>query len=346
MNQLAAEAARPPASLSRPAISILMVTHNSWPVLPRCLDSIAAQTRTPYEIIVVDNASTDGTPHLIRRDYPLMRVVENRANVGFAAAVNQAAACARGAYLLLLNPDTVILDGAIDRLYAWSTAEEARGLRVGIWAPRTVDLDGKPTQNSQPFYRPYRLFWTEFRKGPLRPLADWILAREKPADRGPADTGTDDLTYDDLTYIDAAYGCALMIAAALYAQIGGLDEQFFMYEEDIDLCLRVKQAGYVTAYAPHATVVHMGGASATGGPEAHSVGRTHVTLRRTRSRLVYATKHLGAGWVILLRVLYGGMGLACLLGSLIPGSAWRNERRRWLGKTYLASAWQVRKPRT
>ena len=111
---------------ARPAVSVVIVNWNTRDILRGCLASIAAETRLPHEVIVVDNASTDGSAAMVAEEFPAVRLIANEVNRGFAAANNQGLAVARGEKVLLLNPDTVILDGAIDTMAAWLDAPVVR----------------------------------------------------------------------------------------------------------------------------------------------------------------------------------------------------------------------------
>lgn len=315
--------------MQKPLVSILIVTYNSSLILGRCLDSIAGETKASHEIIVVDNASSDGTSASVAQEYPAVHVIANRENYGFAVAVNQAASCAQGKYLLLLNPDTIILDSAIDRLLAHMETHP----NTGIAAPVTLNIDRTPNQNSQPFYTPNTLLWTEIRKGPLRPLANWVLHKQCTMPRG----GVSQHQPRDSQFKDTVYGCALMISAALYARLGGLDERYFMYEEDLDLCLRVKQAGYNVACIAQSAVIHVGGASSPVCENERAFASAQVATRRTRSRFLYAQKHFSPWFVLLMRLIYAGCGISCYLGALTTGKPTRT-RRRLMGQTYLQTA--------
>jgi GT2 family glycosyltransferase len=321
------------------SVSILIVSYNSLAVLGPCLDSIGTQTSSAHEIIVVDNASQDGTPEFLRVHYPHAYLVENNENVGFARAVNQAAALARGPYLMLLNPDTLVMGQAVDRLLERAQANPHQG----IVAPATQNRMGRSSINSRAFYTPGSLFRLEFAKGPLRSILHSrgeVAPEESSVRQGSGDVIAGDPA--PLVAVDAVYGCALMIRADLYVRVGGLDERFFMYEEDIDLCRSVSHLGYGVAIAPDAIVIHHEAGSSSmlhADRTAQTSPETGPALRRARARFLYAQKHFDPWIVMGMRLAFLGFGIAAWLGSWLPGPHRRNTRRRRLGETYIQIAY-------
>jgi GT2 family glycosyltransferase len=297
-----------------PTVSILIVTYNSCAVLSECLDSIAAETRLPYEIIIVDNNSQDDTVALVRTYYPQVVLIENKQNVGFATAVNQVSRASVGTYLLLLNPDTRVQMNAIDRLVAFMEQHT----KVGIVAPYTVDEQGKPAPNSQAYHTVGSLFWRTQLGGPLKPLAQRILAGKKAEEKS----------------VEAVYGCALLIRSELYHALGGLDERFFLYEEDIDLCHRVLACDLAVVRVANVTIVHYGGQGSTlpdSTPEQKAIADiTH----RLRSRSLYARKHFSPWEALMLHLGYTFTGVGLLLYSLFASSHPLRNRRRTIGRRY------------
>lgn len=302
-------------NMNDPELSILIVAYNSSAVLPACLASVAAETTRPHEIILVDNASVDGSVRLVRSQFPHVTLLENRVNVGFATATNAASRQAQGRYLLLLNPDTVIHNSAIDRLVHFMDAQP----EIGIVAPGVIDEAGNVAANTQRFHTPATLLWRPLRSGPLAALARRRWAQlEAQEQRGYA-----------------VYGCALLIRSDLYRTLGGLDERFFLYEEDIDLCYRATQAGWVVTQMADVSITHYGGRSSLFPSDPPEQARLTAAQQRLRSRSYYATKHFASSASLLLHLSYAVMGAGLwLFGSTHRDPAVRH-RRCTLGAEYV-----------
>lgn len=234
-----------------PELSILIISYETREMTLACLASVFAETRADFEVIVVDNASHDGSAAAIAAAYadePRLRLIAEPRNHGFSGANNLAAKDARGEFLLLLNPDTVVLDGALDRLLAFARSRpEAR-----IWGGRTVFADGALNPSSC-WARPTA--WSAFaRTSGLTGLFP-RSALCNPEAYGGWDRG-------DAREVDIVVGCLLLIRRETWAALGGLDPAFVMYGEEADLCLRARRAlGARPAITPEATIIHHGGAS-------------------------------------------------------------------------------------
>jgi len=241
-------------------ISIIIVSWNVRELLRRCAQSISNQFSvigerrqlvTDYqspltELIVVDNASSDGTVEMLRAEFPDVRVIANTENAGFTRANNQALALAQGRYLFLLNPDTEVRTGALQTLSDYAEAHP----RVGIIGPQLFHGDGT-LQSSRRRFPTLATAFLESTK-----LQQWfprsrVLTRYYMLD-----------TRDDATQeVDWINGSAMFVRRAVYDQIGGFDEGFFMYSEELDWCYRAKQAGWQIVYLPAAQVTHYEGKS-------------------------------------------------------------------------------------
>ena len=209
-----------------PEISIIVVSYNTREMTLDCLRSVVAETRVPHELIVVDNASDDGSAAAIAAEFPDIRLMAESENHGFALANNMAATHARGEYVLLLNPDTVVRDGAIDRLLAYARAHpEAR-----IWGGRTLYGDGR--LNPYSVWRRITL-WNIFCRttGLTGAFPQSRLFNSEAY--GGWDRGTD-------APVDIVVGCLLLISRADWQALGGFDTTFVMYGEEADLCLRAE----------------------------------------------------------------------------------------------------------
>lgn len=231
-----------------PRLSILVISYNTREMTLACLRSVEAETCMPHEVIVIDNASTDGSAAAIMAEFPDITLLTEAKNHGFARANNLAATRANGDYLLLLNPDTVVRDGAIDRLLTFAEARpEAR-----IWGGRTVFADG--SLNPASCWRRMTLWNIFCRTTGLTGLFPHSNLFNSEA-MGGWDRSTE-------AQVDIVSGCFLMIRRADWQAIGGFDPVFHMYGEEADLCLRAtRQLGAAPRVTPEATIVHHGGAS-------------------------------------------------------------------------------------
>lgn len=239
-------------------ISFILVSWNVRELLRRAVQAIGDDVHAAHcaaEIIVVDNASRDGTVEMLRAEFlgnkfPNVRVIANPENVGFTRGNNQGMtaaaempAAASGRYIFLLNPDTEIQRGATRALLDFMDAPE--NARVGIVGPQLVYADGS-LQSSRRRFPKFSTALFESTK-----LEQWF-----PRNRWLTDYRlliTDNSIPQD---VDWVVGAAMLVRRAVYEQIGGFDERFFMYSEEMDWCLRAKRAGWRVVYFPHARVLH------------------------------------------------------------------------------------------
>jgi hypothetical protein len=229
-------------------VSILVISYNTREMTLNCLRSVEAETAVPHEVIVVDNVSSDGSAEAIAAEFPGVTLLAEQENHGFAMGNNIAAARARGEYVLLLNPDTVVLDHAIDNLVAFAErCPEAR-----IWGGRTLFADG--SLNPSSCWRRMG-FWAIVCRATgltgIFPQSELF----NPEAYGGWDRGSE-------RQVDIVSGCFFLIRRADWEALGGFDPTFFMYGEEADLCLRA--AGELKAkprVTPAATIIHHGGAS-------------------------------------------------------------------------------------
>lgn len=233
-----------------PSLSIIVVSYNTREMTLECLRSVYAETRAPFELIVVDNASSDGSAEAIAAEFPDLRLMAETVNHGFAAANNLAAKGARGEYLLLLNPDTVVLDGALDKLLAFARRRpEAR-----IWGGRT--LYGDRSLNPSSCWRRMDLWSLLCRATGLA-----TAFPNNPVLNSEGYGGWDRTTERE---VDIVTGCLFLISRADWEMLGGFDPAFFMYAEEADLCLRARQLiGARPRVTPDSVIIHYTGASQT-----------------------------------------------------------------------------------
>lgn len=304
-----------------PSVSILMVSWNTREMTLAAIRTVFAETRqTPFELILVDNGSHDDTVDAVRREFPDVLVLAETANHGFAKGNNIAARHARAPLLLLLNTDTLVLNGAIDRLVAFAAARP----QARIWGGRTVFADGR----LNPTYAWRRITaWSSFcvatgltnrfRRVPLfnpEQIALWGDGRELRA--------------------DIVSGCFFLVERALWEELEGFDTRFFMYGEEADFCARARASGAAPRISPEAVIVHFGGASAS--------RSTDKLIYLFGARTGLAARHLSAGsglvarWMIRFQAWWRAtlFGLAAPLAPrLRPAAAqWRElwqRRREW-----------------
>ncbi len=230
--------------MTQPVISIILVTYNTRELLARCLGSLAAALEgLPYEVWVVDNGSTDDTLSWLQAHHPEVHVLANSANRGFAAANNQALVWAQGRYFLLLNTDTVPLPGSLAALVEYLECHP----EVGIAGASLLNPDGTPQGCAADF----PTLWTELVLL-LGPIAHRFLGPDFPY-HPPAEAPR---------RVDWVSGASLLIRREVVEAVGGLDEGYFMYGEEVDWCWRARQAGWEVAIVPQARVIHLGGATA------------------------------------------------------------------------------------
>jgi len=232
-------------------LTVIVVSWNVRDLLRRCLASLsaspsAASPRIEIEIIVVDNASADGSADMVRAEFPQVRLIANDENRGFTAANNQGLAASQGRHLLLLNPDTEIVGDALATMVGYMDAHP----RIGALGPQLRYPDGR----LQPSRRRFPTFATALVESTV--IQQWwpdnrLLQRYYMAD-----------TPDDAVQpADWLVGACLLVRRQAYEQIGGLDEGFFMYSEELDWCKRLKDAGWEVVYLPTATIIHHEGKS-------------------------------------------------------------------------------------
>ena len=314
-------------------LSIVIVSWNVRDLLRRCLHSIVTGARPnpdegvfqidglEVEILVVDNASTDGSAEMVCDHFPQVCLVANDENRGFTTANNQGLTVSQGRYVLLLNPDTEIVDDALATMTGYMQANS----ETGALGPRLLNTDGSP-QSSR---RRFPTFSTALVESTV--VQEWwddnrILRRYYMAD-----------TADDVVQrVDWVTGACLLVRRQAYEQVGGLDEGFFMYSEELDWCRRIKNAGWEIVYLPTATVLHHEGKSSE-----QVVPARHIYFQNSKVR--YFRKHHGAfqaeilRWFLLLTYAYqmAREGLKWLIGHKRPLRAERVQAYRQVLKSGL-----------
>lgn len=224
-------------------LSIIIVNWNTRQLLAECLDSIyASPPDRKFEIWVVDNNSKDGSQTMLREMYPRVNLIANSCNPGFARANNQAIGQCTGDNILLLNPDTVVKPGALRHLIEFFDEHP----EAGAAGPRLINSDGSLQISAYPQPTLWRELWRLFH---IDNFHHWALY---PMDEWDQDTPRQ---------VDVLMGACLLIRRKVLDQIGLFDEDYFMYSEEVDLCCRVRKAGWWIYWLPRAVVVHYGGQS-------------------------------------------------------------------------------------
>ncbi len=292
-------------------LSIIIVNWNTRDLLRDCLASLpAAREGLATEIIVVDNASADGSAAMIRDEFPGVRLIESGGNLGFSRGNNLALEGATGRGILLLNPDTVCPPASLTRLYRFMVGKQD----VGAVGPRLVDGDSTPTISGGYFPRA-RYHWLGFLdprrlwlRGPFSRRVVFIPERSEPSGR--------------VEYVMGA--CFLMPRSAL-ERVGPLDERFFMYFEETDWCYRARQAGLDIWYCGEVEITHLEGQAA------EKASRFSV-LQFQKSYRHFVAKHYGKTSVWSFRLAqFAEYGLKSLLRRLAPGD---RDRNRALAEAY------------
>ena len=275
-----------------PRVDVVVVSYETRETLLECLAALVAEPTA--SVVVIDNASRDGTAAAVRERFPSVRLVANAENVGFARACNQGARESRARYLLFLNPDATLAPGSLGALAA---ILEARP-RVGVVGPRTRSANGD----------------IQVSTGPDLSLVSEI--RQRRLVRGVARRDAAILVEAEGLHavereVDWVSGACLMIRREAFDAVSGFDERFFLYEEDADLCRRVRQAGWQVLFSPGAEARHALGRSMARSPE-------RARLEYQRSHLLYYRKHCGLAQRLALRLwLFARAELALVLAALL-----------------------------
>lgn len=290
-------------------LSIITVSYNVSALLAECLASIYAgfsDTPLRYEIWVIDNASRDESPKIVRQRFPQVHLIVNDENRGFAAACNQGIVNSQGRYVLLLNPDTRVLDNALGLLVDFMEENH----RAGMVGAQLLHADGSFQHSAFRFPGLAQLFLDFF---PLNHrllnsrlngrYPRWLYERGRPFP------------------IDHPLGAAMMVRREVIEQVGMLDERFFMYCEEIDWAMRIRQAGWEIYCVPQAKIVHYVAQST-------QQFRDQMFVALWRSRYLLFEKHYSPAFRRIAR-------------AIVHLGLWK-EKRRWRRMALSAGEWQAR----
>ncbi len=272
----------------------------SWKVrddLRECLQSLTDAPEVlsgEWEVIVVDNASGDGTVEMVRQSFPNVHLIVNSENLGFTRANNQGIRMSQGKYVLLLNPDTVVASDALRQIILFLERHPS----VGVLGPRLVDAEGSHQWSARSFPDLAVGLFRNTILGRFFPQAPYVrryLRQDLPMDR-PSD-------------VDWVSGAALFIRRSLLNHVGLLDEDYWAYCEDVDLCWRVKERGYRVVYYPKAVFIHKVGRSS-------DQRLAFSIIQHHRSMLLFFKKHYRRRYPSIVRpIIFLGIG-ARLIGAL------------------------------
>ena len=257
-------------------LSIVILCWNDLAVIGNCLRSICFGTRsTEFEIVVSDNGSTDGSVEFIRKMYPSVRILENGRNLRFSKGNNVAISVCAGEFILILNPDTIVEDGALDKWVQFADQHP----EAGAFGCRVLNADGSYQGCARPFPTVWREWVAALYLRPLGYFSDFLATDKYLKWKG-----------DTERLIDWQAGCALLVRGDLLRRLGGFDEQFHYYYEDVDLCHRIWKDGWPIIYTPEVRITHLVGQST-------KMYRIAFELDHYRNRYRYFYKYFGSGGV-------------------------------------------------
>lgn len=272
-----------------PRVLVIIVNWNTRDLLRQSLEALYRHPPAgPFEVIVVDNASEDGSASMVEEQFPQVTLLQNEENLGFARACNQAASWTDAPYLLFLNPDCFVQDGTVDILLDFLE----RTPRAALAGPRLLNADGCLQPSAHPFPTLSREFWRLFHLDGVWPRARYperLWRNGRPC------------------RVDVVQGACVLLRRAALPNGPPFDGRFFMYTEEVDLCYRVHRAGWETWWVPEAVAVHLGGGSTRR-------ASLDMFLQLYRSKVLFFRKHYGQPVALAYKIL---LGLAALTRTLL-----------------------------
>lgn len=255
-------------------VSVIIVNWNAKDVLRKCLNSIINFTKDhSYEIIVIDNNSSDNSSKMVKEEFPLVKLIENNTNLGFAAANNQGLKICSGENILLLNPDTELIDPALDRLLDFLARE-----RFDVVTCKLLNSDGSLQRSVFKFRNVFRSFF----ENRMINLINFLNLNENNF-RWLSKMWT----HDEIVEIDWARGAVILFPRYILEKVGMLDERFFIFSEEIDFYLRVRKAGFISGFTPDVKIIHHGSVST-------KQVRFDMVVQNYRSYYKLIKKHYGS----------------------------------------------------
>jgi hypothetical protein len=267
-------------------ISVVILSWNDKNHLEECLESLANSTKSrTMEIIVVDNASTDGSPEMVEARFPRVKLIRNKENLGFPKGNNMGIRASQGKYVYLLNSDIKVLEGCMDSLADFMDSNP----KVGFCGPKVLNADTTHQSSCRRFPTLWNNFCSASGLATAFPGSSLFSGEHMLAFKG-----------DRQMDVDVLVGCFWVTRRAALDQFGLLDEGFFIYAEDVDWCKRCWKAGWRVVFHPNASAIHYRGASTT------KKDPVRFALTQQRSVLRYWKKHHGTA---------GRFGMTCILFS-------------------------------
>ena len=276
-----------------PDVSFSITNYNTKDLLGLCIDSVIKGVKGfSYEIIVVDDASSDGSAAMVREKYPQVKVIENEINKGYVRSNNIGIRASGGRYIMSLNSDTVVLAGSIEKIIRFLDNNPD----TGAAGPKLLNSDGS--------------IQLQARRGFPTPLNSFFyfsgLSRLFPENRSMGGYLLSYLDDKSITEVDSLCGAAMAVRREVIGEVGLMDESYFMYGDDIDWCYRIKKAGWKVYYLPEAEIIHYGG---RGGSRRRSY-RNIVEFYRAMA--VFYKKHYSTGHIFIMNwLIYSAVWLKC-----------------------------------
>lgn len=280
-----------PAEGAAPDVSIIVTNYNTRDLLRACFASMEGRLGRPWlEVILVDNASADGSAEMTREEFPDVRVFVQERNEGFAHANNRGIRASCGRHVLILNSDTEIVDDALERMRDHMDVHPD----IGALGARLLNTDGTVQLSCRSFPSYRTVLFHRYS----------LMTRLFPRNRYSAEYLMTDTNHDETMDVDWVSGACMMVRRETMDAVGLLDEGFFMYAEDVDWCYRMKQAGWRVCYLPQAEVRHHIGRSTRNVPY-------RMTYERHRSMWRFYRKHYSRGIVLVDVATFLGIAARC-----------------------------------
>jgi GT2 family glycosyltransferase len=306
-----------------PTVSIIIVSWNAKRYLAECLGSIDQRAcRYPMEIIVVDNASSDGSAEMIGQEFAHVRLIRNSDNLGFAKASNIGIRASSGRFAALINSDVQVGRNCITQLVEFCDAHPD----VAVAGPRIIGADGRLQRSCRGFPGVWNMLCRALALDALFPRNAWFGGYLLPH-----------CSHDQVAPVDILSGCFWLVRRQAIDAVGPLDEAFFMYGEDMDWCRRFWNAGWRIVYVPEASAVHYGGASSANAP-------IRFFIEKQRADLQYWRKHhspLAVGCFLATACLHHALRAVAYAAALLLPSSETEGRRHKLRRSLSCLRWML-----
>jgi GT2 family glycosyltransferase len=300
-------------------VSLIIVSFNVKELLKECLDNLFSKDISfPLEIIVVDNASTDGTVEMLTRDISSkVKKIFNKNNFGFARACNQGAKLSSGGQYLFLNPDTIVRPEQIQKLSEYLSMHPD----VGILGPRILNKDGSLQLTCGPIPSPRGTMFEALR---LSRISSKLFGGYQYMS----------WAHDTPRKVGWVSGACLLIGRELFHEEGGFDENFLLYAEDVDLCIRIGRQGFKVLYWPEVCIIHLGAQSSR-------KVRSQALVMGYQSKLYYLQKHHGRIQCVGLRAIFILSSILTVIAALTAALLNRNNEYIGIARAHLMAAVQL-----